>query len=88
MQSRTMCELGILDIISFDDEEGEPNVLNVFLDVVGQSKADMLVESFLEDEELAETALLSVDGSLFARRCKMPGSPGTARRWEKMCRSD
>ena len=47
----------MLDIISFDDEEGEHNVLNLFLDVVGQSSLGMLVGCFLEDKKLARTAL-------------------------------
>ena len=38
-------------------EEGEHNALNLFLDVVAQSSSGMLVGSFLEDEELARTAL-------------------------------
>ena len=42
--------------ISFEDEEGEHNVLNLFLEVVGQSRSVMLVESFVDEEELAKTA--------------------------------
>ena len=51
------------DIIS-SDEEDEHNAWNLFLEVEGQSLLDMLVESFLENEELAGTALschLSMD---------------------------
>ena len=37
------------DVISSDHEEGEHNVLNVFLDVVAQDSSGTLVGSFLED---------------------------------------
>ena len=50
--------------VGSDDEEGEHNALNLFLDVVAQSSSGMPVGSFLEDEELARTALschLSMD---------------------------
>ena len=40
-----------------DDEEGDHNVLNLFLDVVGQSGSGMPVESFFEDDELARTTV-------------------------------
>ena len=63
-RSRNMCELRMLHIISSDDEEGEHNVLNLFLDVVKRSSPGMQVERFLENEELARTALschLAVD---------------------------
>ena len=44
----------------------------------------MLVESFLEDEELARTALsCQVSLDLFCH--EMPGSLRTAGRWEVMC---
>ena len=42
--------------ISFD-EEGEHDAWDFFLEVVGQSRSGMLVDSFLEDGELARTAL-------------------------------
>ena len=42
---------------SSDDEEGEHNVSNLFLDVVGQISSGMLVGGFLEDKELARGAL-------------------------------
>ena len=54
----------MLEVMSSDNEEGKHNVLNLFLDVVGTSCWSMLVESFLEDKELARTTLkchLSVD---------------------------
>ena len=41
----------------FPDEEGEPNVMNLFLEVVAQTSSGMRVASFLEDEELARRAL-------------------------------
>ena len=44
------------DMIS-SDEEDEHDAWNLFLDIVEQSRSGMLVVSFLEDEELARTAL-------------------------------
>ena len=44
------------DIIS-SDEEGEHNAWNLFLEVLEQSRLEMRMESFLEDEKLAGTAL-------------------------------
>ena len=45
------------DLIS-SVEEGEHNVLNLFLEVAGQCSSGMLVESLFEDEEqLARTEL-------------------------------
>ena len=45
------------DDLFFPDEEGEHNVMNLFLEVVGQTSSGMRVASFLEDEELARRAL-------------------------------
>ena len=45
------------DTTSSVDEEGEHNAWNLFLDVAAQDSLGMLVERFLEDEELARTAL-------------------------------
>ena len=59
-----MCQQSMLEVMSSDDEEVEHNVLNLFVDVVEQSSSGTQVESFLEDEELARTALschLSMD---------------------------
>ena len=47
----------MLEVLSSDDEEDEHNVLNLFLDVVAQSGSGVLVESPLEYERLARTAL-------------------------------
>ena len=69
---RIMCQQSMLEVMSSDDEddsfssdeEGEHNVLKLFLEVVEQSRSGMLVESFLGDGELARTALschLSMD---------------------------
>ena len=45
------------DDLFFPDEEGEHNVMNLFLEVEGQTSSGMRVASFLEDEELARRAL-------------------------------
>ena len=54
------------------DEEGEHTVLNLFLEVVGQGRSGRLVESLLDDEELARTALWL---SSFVG-CPVPGDAG------------
>ena len=60
--------------------------LNLFLDVVAQSSSGMLVESFLEDEELARTARAAVFRWIScARRCQLPGSLRTAEGVNMMC---
>ena len=43
---RTMCELRMLEVMSSNDEDGEHNVLILFLDVVAQSSSGMRVEGF------------------------------------------
>ena len=45
-------------MVSSDEEDGH-TAWNLFLEVVGQSRSGMLVEGFLEDEELARSALRS-----------------------------
>ena len=60
-----MCQQSLLDMLSSEDEddmissdeEVEHDAWNLFVDNVGQSRSGMLVVSFLEDEELARTAL-------------------------------
>ena len=52
-----MCQQSMQKVVSSDDEEGEHNVLNLFLDVVSPNSSGVLVESSLEDERLARTAL-------------------------------
>ena len=62
---RIMCQWSALDMVSSEDEDdiispdekGEHSVLNLFQEVVGQSLSGMLVEGFLEEEELARGAL-------------------------------
>ena len=87
-----MCQQSLLDRFSSEDEddmislddEGEHIAWNFFLEVA-QDEHGMLVESFLEHEELERTAELSSFDFFFAKRFQWPGSLMTAGRWEMMC---
>ena len=71
------------DIISSSDEEGDHNVLNLFLDVVAPGHAS---GKFLRRRGTCEhsSELSSVDG-FPVPGCQLLGSLRTAGRWEMVC---